>query len=105
MAAGRLGVAALAADTDTTVYTVPALTVATLNVLVVNRGTTPALVRVAISTVNPPTAQTYIEYDVEVPANGILERMAVVASAAELVVVRANTANCTVRVNGFEEAV
>ena len=103
MASGKLGSAALAANTDTTVYTVPASTVATINVAIVNRGSADATVNVAIAPTGAPDNADYIEFGVSIPANGILERTAIVAGAGERVVVRASTANCSVRVHGFEE--
>lgn len=103
MASGRLGVAALAANTDTTVYTVPAGTIASCNVALVNRGTTDAVCNVAFATSGTPTTAEFVEFGVKIPANGILERTAIVAGAGERVVVRSSTANVTVRVHGFEE--
>lgn len=103
MASGKLGSAALAANTDTTVYTVPASTVATINVAIVNRGSESATVNVAIAPAGTPANADYIEYGVTIPAKGVLERTAIVAGAGEHVVVRASTANCSVRVHGFEE--
>lgn len=104
MASGKLGSAALAAATDTVVYTVPASTIASINIAVVNRGTTPAIVNVAISATGTPGNAEFIEYGVTIPVNGILERTAIVAGAGEKVVVYASTANCSVRVHGYEEA-
>ena len=103
MASGKLGSAALAANTDTTVYTVPASTVATINIAIVNRGSVAATVNVAIAPTGTPVDADYIEFGAVIPANGILERTAIVAGAGERVVVRSSTANCSVRVHGFEE--
>lgn len=104
MAKGRLGVAALSANADTTVYTVPVGMVATLNFSVTNRGQSDTVVNVAISTSGAPTTAEYVEYSVVLPASGVLERTALVASAGERVVVRSSTTECSVRVHGFEEA-
>lgn len=103
MASGKLGSAALAANTNTTVYTVPASTVATINVAIVNRGSAAATVNVAIAPSGAPTNADYVEFGVVIPANGILERTAIVAGAGERVVVHSSTADCSVRVHGFEE--
>lgn len=105
MAGGKLGAAALAAATYTTVYTVPANKVATLNVAVVNRGASDAAVRVAITTeATTPLNADFIEFDVVVPgAGGILERTALVAGSGEKIMVRASTADVTVRVHGLVE--
>lgn len=94
----------MAADTFTTVYTVPAGKVSSLNVNVANRGAVGARVDVAIATSATPSNADYIEFGVTIPAGGgILERSALVASAGERIVVRSSTADCTVRVHGFEE--
>lgn len=105
MASGKLGSATPAANTDTTVYTVPASTVATINVAITNRGSVSATVNVAIAPNATPANADFIEYGVAIPANGILERTAIVAGAGERVVVRSSTADCSVRVHGFEEGV
>lgn len=105
MASGKLGIAAPAANTDVIVYTVPASKVATVNVGVVNRGTDDAVVNVAIAASGATSAAEYVEYGVTIPANGVLERSGLVVGAGENVVVRSSTANCSVRVNGFEEGV
>ncbi|WP_067096202.1 hypothetical protein [Marinomonas atlantica] len=103
---GLLGKAALVADTDTEIYTVPANTVTTLSVLIVNRGTDSAKFRVAITDAVSPAAADYIEYDATIPvAGGVFERTGLVCSAGEQVFVRSSTANCSVRVNGFEQGV
>lgn len=104
MASGKLGAATIPAETNTTVYTVPVATVATINVAIVNRGTDASTVNVAIAPSGSPANADYIEFGVVIPANGILERTAIVCGPDERVVVRSSTANCSVRVHGFEEA-
>lgn len=104
MASGRLGVAALAANTDTTVYTVPASKLASCNIALVNRGSEDALCNVAFAMAATPTTAEYVEFSVKVPAKGILERTAIIAGAGERVVIRSSTANVTARVHGYEEA-
>lgn len=104
MASGKLGSATPSANTNTIVYTVPASTVASINVAIVNRGSSDAVVNLAISESGTPNSADYVEYGVTVPANGILERTAIVAGAGEKVVVYPSTANCSVRVHGYEEA-
>lgn len=104
MASGKLGAVDLTANTFATVYTVPASTVTTLNVIIVNRGTTNAIVRVALSTeITTPANADFIEFDVVIPPNGgVLERTALVAGAGEKVMVISTTASVSVRVHGFE---
>ena len=66
MATGRLGVADLAAATNTTLYTVPSSTFSVVTVSVVNRGTGPANIRIAIASSATPADSEYVEYDVEI---------------------------------------
>jgi hypothetical protein len=104
MASGKLGAAALAAETYTTVYTVPAGIVSTVNVLFVNRGPASADVRVALTTqAATPLVADFVEFGATVPGNGgVLERTALVAGPGEKVMVWASAADVSVRVHGFE---
>ena len=104
MASGKLGTANLAAGADTLVYTVPSSTVATINIRVANRNASAVKIRVAIGTGASPDAADYNDYDVSVPANGILEDTGIVCGAGEKLWVRSDVSNVSVRVHGFEEA-
>ena len=87
MASGILGQAALSASTNTTVYTVPASTHAVVNISVVNRSAAAAAaVRLALSTTGSPGNAEWIEYDVSVPKNGVLERTAISLNASKNIV-------------------
>jgi hypothetical protein len=106
MASGVLGQSALSATTLTTVYTVPASTLAVVNINVVNRSTSAtADVRIALASTATPSNAEYIEYDATVPARGVLERTGIAMQATEKVVVYASTANCSVNVYGLEQTV
>jgi len=106
MASGVLGQSALSATTLTTVYTVPASTLAVVNINVVNRSTSAtADVRVALASTATPTNAEYIEFDATIPARGVLERTGIALQATERVVVFASTANCSVNVYGLEQTV
>lgn len=102
MVSGLLGKASLAANANTSIYTVPASTVATVNVNVVNTTTSSITIRLSIGAA-APAATDYIEYDTTIPANGVLERSGLVMSAAEVLVARASATGVTVRAFGFEE--
>ena len=102
MATGILGQSNPAAATNTTVYTVPATKTATFNINVVNTGSSPLTVRIAISATGTPTAGEYIEYDTIIPPSSVLERGGFVAQAAKNVVVYASTATSNVSVYGYE---
>ncbi len=102
MASGLLGKAALVAATGTSIYTVPAGVIATTNINILNRGPGLATVRVSVGSAVPDTAD-YLEYDVIITENGVLERSGIVMNEAEQLVVRASTGTVTVRAYGFEE--
>lgn len=104
MSSGRLGKATLSAVTQTLLYTVPALTVATVNIRVTNQNTSPVSIRVAITEGGVPSVDDYVTYDKIVEANGILEETGMLCSAGEQVYVYSDTANVSARVHGFEEA-
>jgi len=102
---GKLGNASLAAATNTAVYgPVGAGLVTTANIRFCNRNSSPVKVRLSIGS-NTPAAAEYIEYDVTVPANGIIEDSGIVIGAGEYVMAYSDTANVSVRVHGFEDTV
>jgi hypothetical protein len=102
MATGRLGVADLAAATNTTLYTVPASTFSVVTVNVVNRGATAANVRIAVATTASPADSEYIEYDVSLSAKGVIERTGVVMDTGKLLVVRSSAVGVNAVVYGIE---
>jgi len=104
MASGILGQSAPAATTNTTVYTVPASTVAVVNISVVNRGGSAATVRVALSAGSTPNDDEWIEYNTSVGSTSVLERTGVVLDATKNVVVHASSADTSVSVYGLESA-
>lgn len=104
MPSGRLGKALLAATTQTLLYTVPALTVATVNVRIANQGAAASKIRVAITEGGAPSPDDYVTYDKSVGIGDILEETGMVCSAGENVYVYSENANVSVRVHGFEEA-
>lgn len=100
MASGKLGSANLAAATQVLLFTA-ADTPQTFNVRFANRNATAVKVRVAIGTGTNPATTDYVDYDVTVPANGILEDTGLVASSGEKVWVQSDTANVSVRAHGM----
>ncbi len=105
MASGILGQAAPSASTNTSVYTVPASTLAVVNINVLNRsGANPVDVRIALATGNSPANSEYIEYDVTVPAKGVVERTGIALNAGKIVVVYCSTGDTSVSVYGLEQA-
>lgn len=104
MPSGRLGAADLAANTDTTVYTVPAGTLTVCNLTVCNRTSTPVTVRVAIAAAAAPTGAEFIEYETNLAGNGVLERTGLVLDAGKRLVVRSSAASVNAVAMGMEEA-
>lgn len=103
MASGRLGAASVPATTNTTVYTVPAGKTASLSLCLCNRTGSAVTARVALSAAAAPTDAEWIEYDVSIPSNGVLERSGLALSATQNVVVYASAAALAAVVCGFEE--
>jgi len=104
MASGVLGQVSLAATTYTSVYTVPVTTLSYVNVNIANRNTTNVAVRVAITTGATPTTAQFIEYDVDIAPNGVLERSGLVMDTGKQLVVYSDTANVSVATYGVEQA-
>ena len=102
MPTGRLGAADLLAATNTTIYTVPASTFAVVTVSICNRNATNVNVRLAVAASASPTNAEFVEYDVQVGPNGVLERTGLVLDAARLIVARSSAANVTAMVYGIE---
>lgn len=105
MASGILGQAALSATTNTTIYSVPASTYSVVTVNIVNRGTSSAAIRLALSSSANPSANEYIEYDTVLPAKNVLERTGIVVEAGRQVIVYSDTANVSASAYGIEQEV
>ena len=98
---GRLAVNDLTGGSATAVYQAPVTyTVATVNV--VNRNYTPVFVKVAVSPNQTPNITDWIEYDVEIPGKGHIERTGVSVSQSEYIVVESDSDNVNVVVWGAE---
>lgn len=104
MATGRLGIADLTAATNTTLYTVPVDTFTVLTLSIVNRTSSVITARVAIASAASPANSEFIEYDVQITANGVLERTGIVMDAGKLLVVRTSAANASAVCYGIETA-
>jgi hypothetical protein len=106
MPTGLLGQAALTTATQwTSVYVVPSNTFSVLSLNVLNRGTTAVGIRIALTGVTPPSAPTnaeLIEYDVQIGANGVLERTGIMMNATKILAVYATNTNVSVSVYGIE---
>jgi len=103
MATAISGTTAVTANTDTTLLNVAAGKQATCTVNVCNRGTSDATVRIALSATATPATSEYIEYDVVVPASGVLERGGLVRPASTYIVVRSSSTSVSFNYWGFQE--
>ncbi len=102
MATGRLGVSAIPATTNTTVYTVPTGYYSVFNVSITNRNTTSITIRLGLASSGTPNDQDWIEYDTVVAPKGVFERTGIVAQAGINVVVWASAATVGSTVYGIE---
>lgn len=105
MATGRLGNQALAATTNTTVYTVPAGFYTVCTVSITNRNMTTVRFRLATSSTTTPSNQEWIEYDTVIVGNGVFERTGLVLEAGLNIVVYSDTASVGCTVFGIETSV
>lgn len=99
MASGKLGSANLDAAADTLLFTADDLQ--TFNVRFANRNSTAVKVCVAIGTGAIPADTDFVDYNVTVQANGILEDTGLVCSTGEKIWVCSDTANVSVRAHGI----
>ncbi len=105
MASGRLGAVDLSATTNTSIYTVPAATVVTVNITICNRNASAVAARLMHldGVIGTLAAEDYLEYDLVIPANSAYEKSGVVMAATHVIGAYSDTANVTVQVHGWEE--
>ncbi len=107
--AKRFGALDLLANTNTVLMTGANGFNSTANIRFVNRNSTPVKVRLAL--VDAPLATAlatltdidYLEFDIEIRANGVLENTGIPIPEDFSLVVRSDTNNVTAAAYGFEE--
>jgi hypothetical protein len=100
---GKLGSVVTVANTLATPYTVPATSIATVNLNVVNAGSTDAKVKIAISLTPSPAQADYIEYNVVISPGCVLERTGITCGANENITILSDVTGVVMRVHGIEE--
>lgn len=103
MAHGRLATADLGATTNTSVYTVPTGKTASFSVRICNRNASAVSVRLALADTGTPGADEYLDYNVSIPAHGVLDETGLVLDTGKIVVAYSDTANVNVVVVGYED--
>lgn len=106
MAGKVFGQVAVPANANTTVFTVAALKEASFAVNLCNTTTSPISIRMAKVAAPAPAAPVdgeFVEYDVTIPANGVLERGGMVLTAGMRLVVRASAVGINATAWGYEE--
>ena len=83
MASGVFGKADLSATTMTEIVAAPTSGIKVASVSVCNRSAAEVTLRLAVSaTAGAVASADYLEYDVKIPANGVLERSGIILSAS-----------------------
>jgi len=98
-----LGQSKPVAATNTTLYTVPALTQANINIFIANQATGPDSVRVALtksgSSIN---VKDYILYDLQLQANSSFNITGIALAAGDFITIYSNGGNSSFTATGIE---
>lgn len=105
MATGKLGAVNLTAAVNTLVYTVPIGKLATINLNICNRNTVNSIINVAVldSNLASLTNADYIEYNLSLLPNGVIERTGIVLNEGQSIMVYSSITNISATCWGFED--
>lgn len=103
MPSGILGRSNLSANTNTTLYTVPATKLTTLSVNFCNRNNNSTVVRLAVADIGTPTDSDWLIFDVVVLGSSVLERTGLVLDASKRLIAYSSLSNVSVIAYGYEE--
>lgn len=78
------------------------VTSSTVNVSLMNKGASPAAVRLAVAASGTPSTSEFLEYDTVLGVGDVLERTGIVLTADKNLVARSNVADVAVNIYGYE---
>ena len=104
MATGRLGAVDIATiNTDTLLYTCPPGTFSVVTVSLVNRTNTECTIRMGVcAATSSIAAGEFIEYELIMPAHGVLERTGIVLQAGYSILFRSSLLGVNAMAFGIE---
>jgi hypothetical protein len=91
------------AATDIQLYSCPSSKTASLSLSIVNRSSSNAKVRIALTNSTTVTNDAYIAYDVNIYPNEVYERSGIVLSQGQYVYVRSSITGVNAVACGYEE--
>ena len=104
MATGRLASLDISnAATDTQLYAVPSGKVASFSITMVNRGSSPVQVRIALTDATSVGLDEYIAYDYTIYPKESYERSGLVLAQGQFVYVRSSATGVNAVAYGYEE--
>lgn len=104
MNSGKFANAFLNANILTDIYAVPDGYTAACHISICNSSSNTAIVHVAVSASAIPVDADWVEYGARIAPGGVAERIPIMMSQGEHVLVKSTTP-CTVRIDGIEEVV
>lgn len=98
---GKYGSVDLVAGQNNLVCTAPAGKISTITLVVANRTSSPARIKIAVGSGVNPVLADYVYYDVYIDANDTIQSVPLVLSAGENIWVNSDVAGISVRAQGF----